>query len=149
MSAENWTALATIVIAVATVVYMAVSMFQGHMMLKGFRLNALLALRDIITTSGTFASFMFLRLYQRIFPRDYARIQKAIIDAKVDPHRFSDAVTESLLEVQKLSEEVRKSFPHRPDPFLGMCADEPELMDEITESIMQAREQHPLRQTSG
>jgi hypothetical protein len=31
------------------------------------------------------------------------------------------------------------------DPILGMFADVPELLDEIVEEAMQAREQHPLR----
>ncbi len=31
------------------------------------------------------------------------------------------------------------------DPFLGMFKDEPELVDEITRSTMEARERHPLR----
>jgi len=35
------------------------------------------------------------------------------------------------------------------DPFLGMFADEPELVDQIIESTMTAREAHPLRQPNG
>jgi len=35
------------------------------------------------------------------------------------------------------------------NPFLGMFADEPELIDEALESAMKAREEHPLRQTNG
>ncbi len=31
------------------------------------------------------------------------------------------------------------------DPFLGMFAQEPELMDRIVESAMRDREEHPLR----
>jgi hypothetical protein len=31
------------------------------------------------------------------------------------------------------------------DPILGMFSDVPELMDEIVEEAMQARERHPLR----
>lgn len=31
------------------------------------------------------------------------------------------------------------------DPFLGLFKDEPELVDEITQSAMEARERHPLR----
>jgi hypothetical protein len=33
--------------------------------------------------------------------------------------------------------------------FLGLFAQEPELVDQVVESIMQAREQHPLRQSDG
>jgi hypothetical protein len=35
------------------------------------------------------------------------------------------------------------------DTMLGMFADEPELLDEVVESAMQARERDPLRQTVG
>ena len=35
------------------------------------------------------------------------------------------------------------------DPFLGMFAGEPELMDQVVASAMKAREDHPLRQTCG
>lgn len=35
------------------------------------------------------------------------------------------------------------------DRFLGMLADEPDLMDQVTESAMRGREEHPLRQASG
>jgi hypothetical protein len=31
------------------------------------------------------------------------------------------------------------------DPFLGMFAHEPELVDQVIESAMKAREEHPLR----
>ena len=35
------------------------------------------------------------------------------------------------------------------DVFLGMFAEEPELIDQVVESAMQAREEHPLRQSGG
>lgn len=35
------------------------------------------------------------------------------------------------------------------DPFLGMFAQESELIDEMMESAMKARENHPLRQPHG
>ena len=35
------------------------------------------------------------------------------------------------------------------EPFLGMFADEPELIDQMMGSIMTAREEHPLRQSNG
>ena len=35
------------------------------------------------------------------------------------------------------------------DLFLGMCADEPTLMDQVVASAMQARVEHPLRTCSG
>jgi len=35
------------------------------------------------------------------------------------------------------------------EPFLGMFADEPELIDQMMASTMMAREAHPLRQSNG
>jgi len=35
------------------------------------------------------------------------------------------------------------------DPFLGMCADEPALIDQVVASAMQARAEHPLRACGG
>ncbi|MBI3989428.1 MAG: hypothetical protein HY347_07400 [candidate division NC10 bacterium] len=35
------------------------------------------------------------------------------------------------------------------DVFLGMLAQEPELIEQVVESAMQAREEHPLRQSGG
>ncbi len=35
------------------------------------------------------------------------------------------------------------------DPLLGLFAEEPELVDQLLESAMQAREKHPLRQSHG
>lgn len=35
------------------------------------------------------------------------------------------------------------------DPFLGMFAREPELIDQVIASTMMAREAHPLRQPDG
>ena len=35
------------------------------------------------------------------------------------------------------------------DVFLGMFAHEPDLMDQVVESAMRAREEHPLRSGSG
>ena len=39
--------------------------------------------------------------------------------------------------------------PPTVDVFLGLFAQEPELIDQVVESVMQAREQHPLRQSGG
>lgn len=39
--------------------------------------------------------------------------------------------------------------PSTVDVFLGLFAQEPELLDQVVESVMQAREQHPLRQSGG
>ena len=35
------------------------------------------------------------------------------------------------------------------DPLLGMFADEPEVIDQVLESAMMAREAHPLRLANG
>ena len=42
---------------------------------------------------------------------------------------------------------IERIAPHdeSADPFLGMFRDEPELVDEVTRSAMDARERHPLR----
>jgi hypothetical protein len=50
--------------------------------------------------------------------------------------------------VEELIKEAlaRLETPAAPDdPVLGMFADVPDLMDEIVEEAMQARERHPLR----
>ena len=39
--------------------------------------------------------------------------------------------------------------PPAVDVFLGLFAQEPELVDQVVESVMQAREQHPLRPSGG
>jgi hypothetical protein len=155
MSAEGWTALATVVIAVATIAYMAVSIFQGRMMLKSFRLNLLQTLTDMVTSKDTdVASAVireaFVQGCKEAFPRDYEEINKAISSARDNLPELVRQRMEQAIEIERIVREGRqKLFSSRPDPFLGMCADEPELIDQITESAMQAREQHPLRQTGG
>ena len=42
-----------------------------------------------------------------------------------------------------------EAFEVGDEPFLGMFADEPELIDQVMESVMMAREAHPLRQSNG
>jgi predicted transcriptional regulator len=46
---------------------------------------------------------------------------------------------------------LKQTEAHKPlqDPYLGMLADEPELIDRVTESAMEAREEHPLRTPCG
>jgi len=39
--------------------------------------------------------------------------------------------------------------PATEDVFLGLFGDEPELIDQIVDAAMKAREQQPLRQTGG
>jgi hypothetical protein len=41
-----------------------------------------------------------------------------------------------------------EAFEVGDEPFLGMFADEPELIDQVMESVMMAREAHPLRQSN-
>jgi hypothetical protein len=52
---------------------------------------------------------------------------------------------------QRPREIAEESVPTGPreDAFLAMFAEEPELIDQVTESAMKAREAHPLRQTGG
>jgi hypothetical protein len=42
-----------------------------------------------------------------------------------------------------------EAFEAADEAFLGMFADDPELIDQVMESIMMAREAHPLRQSNG
>lgn len=42
-----------------------------------------------------------------------------------------------------------EAFEIGDEPFLGMFADDPELIDQVMESVMMAREAHPLRQSNG
>jgi hypothetical protein len=42
-----------------------------------------------------------------------------------------------------------EAFEVGDEPFLGMFADEPDLIDQVMESVMMAREAHPLRQSNG
>lgn len=50
--------------------------------------------------------------------------------------------------IQELIEQVGVAKTTN-DPFLGMFAHEAELIDQVIESAMRAREEHPLRQTGG
>ena len=61
------------------------------------------------------------------------------IEYKVD----SVEATENLLE--KLNEMKMKSDSVEFDKLLGLFADEAELLDNVTESAMKARENDPLR----
>ena len=38
-----------------------------------------------------------------------------------------------------------KELPTAADPLLGLMADEPELLDEVVEDALAARESHPFR----
>jgi hypothetical protein len=53
-------------------------------------------------------------------------------------HRTLEALIAALIERLDATEATG-------DPLLGMFAREPELIDQIAESAMQAREKHPLR----
>ncbi len=46
---------------------------------------------------------------------------------------------------------LQQAEAHKPpqDPYLGMLADEPELVDHVLESVMKAREEHHLRTPRG
>ena len=59
--------------------------------------------------------------------------------------RLSKLRRRSLEElITEIIEQMRVTEP-ADNHLLGMFADEPELMDEVVESAMIAREQHPLR----
>lgn len=55
----------------------------------------------------------------------------------------------SLEELIREIIEQMEVFETADDPFLGMFVDEPELIDQVIESTMMAREAHPLRQSNG
>lgn len=57
-------------------------------------------------------------------------------------HRTIEALIKEIIEQLGASDSTE-------DPFLGMFADEPELMDQVVQSAMQAREEHPLRPAGG
>ncbi len=55
----------------------------------------------------------------------------------------------SLEDLIKEIIEQMEIFETTDDPFLGMFADDPELIDQVMEFTMMAREAHPLRQSNG
>jgi len=57
-------------------------------------------------------------------------------------HSTLEALLAALIEQLNESET-------RGDPLLGMFAGEPELLDQVVEAAMQAREEHPLRAIDG
>ena len=64
-------------------------------------------------------------------------------DINIEYKVESIEATENILE--KLNEMKMKPEPVELDKLLGLFADEPELVDHVTESVMQARENDPLR----
>ena len=72
-------------------------------------------------------------------------LEKRILDrarrlARARQCRIDDVVAEAIERIE--------SVKSREDPFLGMFKDEPELVDEITRSAMEARERHSLRHSA-
>jgi hypothetical protein len=55
----------------------------------------------------------------------------------------------TLDELIKEMIENLEAFEAVDEPLLGMFADDPELIDQVMESAMMAREAHPLRQSNG
>jgi hypothetical protein len=68
---------------------------------------------------------------------------KVPIDINIEYKVDSVEATENLLE--KLNEMKMKSESVELDKLLGLFADEAELLDHVTESSMEARENNPLR----
>jgi len=64
-------------------------------------------------------------------------------DINIEYKVESIEAAENILE--KLNEMKMKPEPVELDKLLGLFADEPELVDNVTESVMQARENDPLR----
>ena len=55
----------------------------------------------------------------------------------------------SLDELIKDMIENLETFKAADETLLGMFADEPELIDRVMQSVMMAREAHPLRRSNG
>lgn len=52
------------------------------------------------------------------------------------------------LSLERLISEIIEKLArmlHSSDPLWGLFADEPELIDQIVEAVLQARESHPVR----
>ena len=49
----------------------------------------------------------------------------------------------------KLVEQASRPVDSAPDQVLGLFRDEPDLMDQVTEDALRAREEQPLRTSNG
>jgi hypothetical protein len=63
--------------------------------------------------------------------------------------RLAEACRCTVEQLLKELIEQLEVAPPMVDVFLGLFAQEPELIDQVVESVMQVHEQHPLRQSGG
>lgn len=63
--------------------------------------------------------------------------------------RLADSLHCTLEELIKKIIEQQEVIVAGKVPFLGMFSSEPELVDQVMELAMKAREEHPMRQNSG
>lgn len=65
--------------------------------------------------------------------------------------RRRNSTIEALIEdvIVQLADAAKTDTTKNEDRILGMFADEPELLDEVVQSAMQARERDPLRYGHG
>lgn len=79
----------------------------------------------------------------------------SIIQLKLDEITFKHAqqvAQRRRLTVEMLVKDIINLIATRPDtedPFIGMFAEEPELIDQIVANAMQSRETTPLRMLNG
>jgi Asp-tRNA(Asn)/Glu-tRNA(Gln) amidotransferase A subunit family amidase len=66
------------------------------------------------------------------------RLRRAAAARRVTPNQLLKALLENIEVVEK-----------RGDPFLGLLADQAELLDEVVAEAMEARRRDALRQSSG
>jgi hypothetical protein len=78
------------------------------------------------------------------------RIELELDEETLERARQLAAARQCSLE-ELIKDLLKQTEAHKPlqDPYLGMLADEPELIDRVTESAMKAREEHPLRSPFG
>jgi hypothetical protein len=68
--------------------------------------------------------------------REWQQLEYTVAQMTVEEkHRLLALVSTSLTKLE----------PRRPDPLLGLMADEPELLDHVVDFVLEARENHPLR----
>jgi len=65
------------------------------------------------------------------------------LEYQIDSSKMMEQLLEWLKPLQKTKQYVEN------DKLLGLFADDADLIDQITESAMQARENHPLRCNDG
>jgi len=79
-------------------------------------------------------------------PQTLARARQLAIRRRCTLEELIEEIVKQFSTAEETVLEVGKE---RDDPILGMFADEPELMDEVLEDIMNSREAYQLRVTNG